>query len=248
MEDEPEREEGGHGIVEDHTGVIPILASLTAVVLIVGLVLLIHPLRHAVGNALSGDTAALRSDLQGIGGVVLVLALALAHAVVLYPAEILDAAVGFVYGFWFGLPLVMVGWLLNGILCHQIGRHAARPALIKIFGRDRFMGYESAIERGGVTLLLAMRLVPIVPFSLFGYVAGSARVPLTTFIWTTAVGYLPLTALFVYLGSRLEELSINDPAIWIAAAGLIFFILVTKRVLPMIGDTQEEKPAPVAEE
>ena len=38
---------------------------------------------------------------------------------------------------------------------------------------------------------------------------GSARVPLWTFIWTTAIGYIPITALFVLLGSRLEELSLT---------------------------------------
>ena len=247
MADEMDRDTEAHDFVEEHAGVLPIVASIAAAVLIVGLVLAIHPLRHAAGDALSGDTGALRADLSGIGGVALVLALSLAHAVLLFPAEILNAAVGFVYGFWLGLPLMMLGWLLNGILCHQIGRHAARPGLIKIFGRERFMGYERAIERGGITLLLAMRMVPIVPFSLFGYVAGSARVPLWTFIWTTLVGYLPLTALFVYLGSRLEHLSANDPAIWLGAAGLIFFIVITRRVMPMIGNGAEDPPAPPAE-
>jgi uncharacterized membrane protein YdjX (TVP38/TMEM64 family) len=242
MPREPDGDAGG----SLRADAIPIVAALAAAVLIIGLVLLIHPLRHAVGNALSGDSAALRADLHGIGGVILVLVLALAHVVIWYPAEILDAAAGFVYGFWFGLPLMMLGWVLSGIVCHQIGRHAARPALIRIFGNDRFMSYERAIERGGVTLLLAMRMVPIVPFSLFGFVAGSARVPLPTFIWTTLVGYLPLTALFVYLGSRLEELSINDPAIWLGAAALIFFILVTRRVMPIIRGS-DEGPAPAPE-
>jgi uncharacterized membrane protein YdjX (TVP38/TMEM64 family) len=236
-EDEPAEPESGDA--EESPGALPIIASVVLAALIVGMILLIHPLRHAVGDALSGDTASLRNDLNGLGGVALVLALALAHAVILYPAEILDAAIGYVYGFWLGVPLAMLGWLLNGLVCHQIGRHAARPALVKAFGGERYGRYERLIKRGGITLLIAMRFVPIVPFSLFSYVAGSARVPLWTFLWTTAVGYLPLTVLFVYLGSRLESLSINDPAIWIGAAGLIFFILVTRKVLPMMGEGGE---------
>ncbi len=230
-------------LAEEHTNWIPVIAAVGLALSIVALVLLVHPLRQAVTDALSGDTASLREDLRGFGfgGVLLVLALALSHAIIFYPAEILDAAVGFVYGFWFGLPLVMVGWLLNGLVCHQIGRHAARPALVKMFGAERFVRYEGVVDRGGITLLLACRMVPIVPFSLFSYVAGSARVPLGTFMWTTAVGYLPLTVLFVYLGSKLEELSPNDPAIWVGAAGLIFFVLVTRKVLPMLNGRPDDQ-------
>jgi uncharacterized membrane protein YdjX (TVP38/TMEM64 family) len=237
-------------LAEEHTNWIPIIAAVLAALSIVALVLLVHPLRSAVTDALSGDTTSLREDLRGFGagGVFLVLALAVSHAVIFYPAEILDAAVGFVYGVWWGFPLMMFGWLLNGVLCHQIGRHAARPALVKMFGAERFDGYDRVVERGGVTLLLACRMVPIVPFSLFSYVAGSARVPLRTFIWTTFVGYIPLTLLFVYLGSRLEELSPNDPAIWIGAAGLIFFVLVSRKVLPMLNDRGVLGTADAAEE
>ena len=232
-------------LVEEHTNWIPIMAAVAAALTIVALVLLVHPLRGAVSDALSGDTASLRHDLRGFGfgGVLLVLALAISHAIIFYPAEILDAAVGFVYGFWIGFPLVMAGWLLNGLLCHQIGQHAARPALLRMFGAERFVRYERVVDRGGVTLLLACRMVPIVPFSLFSYVAGSARVPLGTFMWTTAVGYTPLTLLFVYLGSRLEELSPNDPAIWIGAVALIFFVVVTHRVLPMLSGRNGDPPA-----
>jgi len=233
-------------LVEEHPSWIPIIATVACALSIVALVLLVHPLRQAVTDALSGDTASLRSDLKGLGaaGVVLVLALAVSHAVIFYPAEILNAAVGFVYGVWFGFPLMMVGWLMNGILCHQVGRHAARPLLVRMLGAGRFRRYERVVERGGVSLLLACRMVPIVPFSLFSYVAGSARVPLWTFIWTTLVGYVPLTLLFVYLGSRLESLSPNDPAIWIGAAALIFFVLVTRRVLPMLNGHDGAREAP----
>ena len=75
-----------------------------------------------------------------------------------------------------------------------------------------------------------MRLIPIVPFSLFSYVAGAARVPLARFVWTTAVGYIPITAVFVYLGSKLEELSPTDPLLWAGAAVLIALLIVTRRL------------------
>jgi uncharacterized membrane protein YdjX (TVP38/TMEM64 family) len=61
-------------------------------------------------------------------------------------------------------------------------------------------------------------------------VAGAARADLWTFTWTTAVGYLPLTAVFVYLGSQLEELSPTDPILWLGAAVLIVLMLVTRSV------------------
>ena len=61
--------------------------------------------------------------------------LALAHVFIWYPAEILDTAVGYVYGFWVGLPLVMAGWLVNALVAYWIGRHAARPVLYRFIGR-----------------------------------------------------------------------------------------------------------------
>ena len=235
MDDAVDEDDRGAPAGEQPTR-LAILLSFGSLLAIVVLVLALNPLRDAVGDALSGDTGSLRADLDGLGasGAVLVLVLSLAHAVIFYPAEILNAATGFVYGFWIALPLMMAGWLLNGIVCHQVGRYGARPLLLRLLREERFLRYERAVERGGVTLLIGIRLVPIVPFSVVSYVIGSAGVPLGTFVWTTFVGYLPLTALFVLLGSRLEELSPTDPVIWIGAALMIALLLITRRVLPML--------------
>jgi uncharacterized membrane protein YdjX (TVP38/TMEM64 family) len=194
----------------------------------------IAPLREAFLDAVSGDTSSVRSDLRDLDavGVLLVIWLSMIHVVVFYPAEILDAAVGFVYGFGLGLPLVMACWVGSGLLAYAVGRHAARPLLYTILGEERFERIEGLIDRGGVTFLLAARLVPIVPFSLLGYVCGAARVPLWRFTWTTAVGYLPITAYFTYLGSRLEGFSIEDPIVWIGAAGLLLALLGFRYVVP----------------
>ncbi len=213
-----------------------VLVALAGIAVLAGLVLAIEPLRSGVSDAVAGDTGELRADLRGLGvtGALIVLVIGLVHVFVWYPAEILDAAVGYVYGFWLAMPLIMAVWLANALVAYWIARHAARPLLDRFINRERFDRFEQLAERGGVTLLLAMRLVPIVPFSLFSYAAGAARVPLGRFVWTTVIGYLPLTAVFVYLGSRLEGLSANDPVLWIGALVLIGLMLLTARLRRVI--------------
>jgi len=192
----------------------------------------IEPLREGISSALRGDTDALREEIDSLGlrGALIVLGLALIHAFVWYPTEILNAAAGFVYGLPLALALMVAGWLANALLCFWIGRHAARPMLLRLLGEQRFLRYEAAVGRGGIPLLLAMRLLPIVPFSLFSYVAGSARVPVARFAWTSVIGYLPLTFLFVWFGSRLEKLSLSDPLVWAAALALIGLVLLSSRL------------------
>jgi uncharacterized membrane protein YdjX (TVP38/TMEM64 family) len=206
--------------------------TLAGLVLLAAMVLAIPDLRDAFAAAVRGDTDEVRRQIDelGLAGPLLILALALIHTVVFYPAEILDAAAGFAYGFFPALALVMFGWLLSGLVCFAVGRSVARPLLDRWFGTERFERIEAAIERGGVTLLLAVRLIPIVPFSLVSYAAGAARVPLWRFIWTTTVAYLPLTALSVYFGTRLEGLSPTDPLVWGSAAALLALLLLGHRI------------------
>jgi len=189
-------------------------------------VLTIPALREGFGDAVSGDTGALRAELRslGAGGVAILYALILLHTVVWYPAEIVNLAAGFVYGFWGGLALVMSGWLIQGIIAWAIGREVARPILRRVVGAKRFDDAERLFANGGVPLLLAVRLIPIFPFSIFSFIAGAARTRLWTFAWTTFVGYLPITAIFAYLGSRLDSISPTDPLLLGSAVLLVVLI------------------------
>jgi uncharacterized membrane protein YdjX (TVP38/TMEM64 family) len=209
-----------------------VATTLGGIALLALMVLAIPELRDAFEAAVRGDTDEVRGRIDdlGVAGPLLILALALIHTVVFYPAEILDAAAGFAYGFFPALALMMSGWLLSGLLCFAVGHRVARPLLDRWFGTERFERTEAAIERGGVTLLLAVRLIPIIPFSLVSYAAGAARVPIWRFIWTTTVAYLPLTALSVYFGTRLEGLSPTDPLVWGSATALLALLLLGHRI------------------
>jgi uncharacterized membrane protein YdjX (TVP38/TMEM64 family) len=201
--------------------------TLAGIGLLAAMVALVPPLQDAISAAVHGDTTEVRHQISklGVGGPLLIVALALIHSVVIYPAEIVNAAAGFAYGFFPAMAIVTVAWMLSALLCYAFGGRVARPLLDRWFGRERFERAERMIERGGVVLLLALRLIPIVPFSLVSYAAGAAHVPLRRFLWTTFVGYLPVTALAVYFGTRLEGLRLTDPLVFITAAALLALVL-----------------------
>jgi uncharacterized membrane protein YdjX (TVP38/TMEM64 family) len=215
----------------ERTGRLRLALAVASIAVGVGMIAVVPGLQHSVSLVLHGNFSGLREYVRGLGlgGLALLLALMLLHALIFYPAEIVTATAGYVYGFLPGLGLVMVGWLISGLLAFLLGRILGRPLLRTLLG-SRFTSLESAIQRGGIPLLLAGRLVPIVPFSILGYAAGAARVRVGRFAWTTAVGFFPLTAAVAYLGSRAQTLSANDPVVWIAAV-VVVGLLVTGRLV-----------------
>jgi uncharacterized membrane protein YdjX (TVP38/TMEM64 family) len=223
--------------------------TLLGIAFLAALVLGIPPLRHAAEAAVQGDTAEVRHQIDELGaaGPLLIIALALIHTVVLYPAEIVNAAAGFAYGFFPALAIVTVGWMASAMLCYWVGTRVARPLLDRWFGLERFERFERMIERGGVTLLLALRLIPIVPFSLVCYAAGAARVPLWRFAWTTFVGYMPITALAIYFGTRLEGMRFTDPVVIGSIVALLVLLLVgnwiVRRQAAAAGKKEVSRPA-----
>ncbi|HEX5712020.1 MAG TPA: TVP38/TMEM64 family protein [Solirubrobacterales bacterium] len=218
-----------------------IVITLVGIALIAGLIALIPELRHAISAAFRGDNAEVREQIDNLGawGPLLILALTLVHAVVFFPAEIVDAAAGYAYGFFPALALCLFGWVLSAIVAYAIGGSVGRPLLHRWLGAERFERIEGKIERGGVTLLLGVRLVPIFPFSLICYAAGAARVPFWRYVWTTAVGYLPITAAAVYLGTQLESLSLTDPLVLGTAALFLVLLFGGQWAMRRKGDRQE---------
>lgn len=209
-----------------------LLLTLVAIAVAAAVVLLVEPLRTAMGHALHGDVDALQLQLQdlGVGGALVLVGIILVHAVVLFPAEIPNAVAGLVYGFAIALPMVMVAWTLSGLIAYGLGVWVGRPLAVRLAGEERVETAERVIGRGGAPALLMSRLVPFVPFSLVGYIAGATRVPVWRYTWTSFVGVLPITAAATYLGHALDDLSASDPLLWVAVGTLLALLVLTATV------------------
>jgi uncharacterized membrane protein YdjX (TVP38/TMEM64 family) len=203
------------------------VAALAAVVLVVVLASATATGRHVVGATVNGDSRELRRLLLdlGVGGVLVLLVVALSHAIVPFPTELVSAAAGFVYGFWLAVPLLLACWLASALLAYWLAERFGRPLAARVVGPRRLARAEGLMERGGAATLLAMRLIPLIPFNAICYAAGVTRVPLRRYAWTTVVGITPLTVLVAYLGSRLESPDLSDWRVWFLILAFVALVV-----------------------
>jgi uncharacterized membrane protein YdjX (TVP38/TMEM64 family) len=209
---------------------LTIFLTIAAALAITGLLFAIDPIRDAVSAAFQGDLGAMREELDSLGALaaLVLVGIALVHAIVPFPAEFPTAAAGFVFGFALGFPLMVFAWTLSCLVAYALARGIGPPLLDRLAGKERLEATDRLIARGGWPILLAGRLIPVVPYNLVSYAAGATRVPLGRFTWTTAVGVAPLTALTALLGQRLQEPRFDDPVLWLILLGVLVLLALAR--------------------
>ena len=178
------------------------------------------------GTGLLPPPEEFRRDVEGWGplGAAGVVALALAHAVVSFPSEILNIAAGYAYGFWVALPLMMAGWTASCLVAYWLARRFGDRIAGRVVQADALDRLRDWAADAPVPVLLAVRAIPVVPINLVSYAAGLARMPLGRFTWTTVAGLTPQFGLPIYAGSQARDVAITDPTIW--GAGLAWVALI----------------------
>ena len=167
-----------------------------------------------------------REDVEGWGvaGALGVVAIALGHAVVSFPSEILNIAAGYAYGFWLALPLMMAAWTGSCLLAYWLARAFGERIASRLVQPAALERLREWAADAPVPVLLAVRAIPVVPINLVSYAAGLARMPLGRFTWTTVAGLTPQFGLPIYAGSQAREVALTDPTIW--GAGLAWVALI----------------------
>jgi uncharacterized membrane protein YdjX (TVP38/TMEM64 family) len=190
------------------------------------------------GAGLLPEPQQFRQDVDSWGalGVLAVLALALVHAVLPYPAELLCLATGYAYGFVPALALMLTLWPASCLLAYWLARRWGRALAHRTVDRGALERAERGIADTGPVPLLLLRVIPIVPFNFVSYAAGMFHVPLRRFLLTTAAGIAPQLTLVTYAGSRADDLSPSDPRVWLVGGGWLLLVVaglqVYRRVAP----------------
>lgn len=178
----------------------------------------------AVGLALflgTPDIAAMRSrvDAAGLWGPALFFALYAGLALVPVPKALLTAAGGALFGLWAGAGLSLAGALVGAVISFGAGRLLGREAVDSLI-RGRLARVDELLTDHGLSAVLIVRLVPLVPFIAINYASGLSGVPFRHYVAGSAIGMVPGSLAYAALGAYG-----TNP--WgLAAAGTALVVLV----------------------
>ena len=190
----------------------------------------------------SHGKAHLRAALQWISdsgplGMIVYVGVYIVACVLMLPGSVLTVGAGTVFGLLKGVLLTSVGATLGATAAFLVGRYVARDWVARRLERNpRFKAIDQAVARDGWKIVGLTRLSPAFPFSVINYAYGLTGVSLRDYFFASWIGMLPITTLYVYLGSLLRDVSnaddssrrIRSPWEWgLYAVGLLATIAVT---------------------
>jgi len=202
---------------------------LTAV-LISAAILVLWCLGHYLVTGFPLSPGAMRDYLLSWGSWTPVVALVLmvVYSLAPLPAAAIAVTNGMIFGPVVGTAITWSGAVLGALVAFVLARGIGKPAVERFVPERSRATFERWTRHIGAGELLVVRLIPVISFTLINYATGLAGVRFRVFLWTTAVGILPLTTASVLMGHG--ALTWSPGASLSLLVGLIAIILVTRRL------------------
>ncbi len=171
-------------------------AKLAGVVLLVAALVIISV---AVGVP---GISRLRSDFAqfGVWAGVVYAGLYAAVSLAPLPAAVFTLAAGALFGVTEGLIVVEAGATVGAVIGFWLARVLGRDFVARVSGAS-VEKLDERFARRGVLAVLAVRLLPVLPFAAVNYVSGLTSIRFRDYLLGTALGILPAAAAYVVLGA-----------------------------------------------
>ncbi len=207
------------------------------------------------------DAAAAWVAANPVRGALLYLACAVLAGVAMTPGWIPMMLGGFLFGVAQGFVLALAGIVLGATAGFVVGRSLLRGWIEdRIQRHGRLRAIDRAVDDNAFTVVLLSRLALVLPYNLLNYFYGLTSVKMSTFVAATALGMLPIVAMYVYLGTLARDIGdllagggAPDEVRWwlagVALAAIVTMVLVIRRSAGQLlaDDMADEMTDPVAD-
>ncbi|MFC1841827.1 TVP38/TMEM64 family protein [Candidatus Dependentiae bacterium] len=117
----------------------------------------------------------------------------------------LNLFAGFFYGVFWGALLVNIGTTLGCTLAFLTFRYLLRDFVLQKHAA-KMKNFNEHVAKYGYSYLLSAQIFPATPMFLINLFSGLSSVTLWTFIWTTSLGILPGSLVYVFAGQQLTKI------------------------------------------
>ena len=124
--------------------------------------------------------------------------------VALVPGTISSLAAGALFGPVWGSLLVIAGATVGAVGAFEVARRIGRQRTRRLVGK-RVLRADAWVQRRGVSGVIGLRLLPVVPFNALNYAFGLSSVRRRDHAVGTAIGIVPGSVAFVALGDSIAE-------------------------------------------
>lgn len=119
-----------------------------------------------------------------------------------FPRTAFTLAAGLLFGPALGVAIAVVASSVSAVIALLLIR-AAGWQLSRLLRHPRLDSLDARLRQRGWPVVISMRLIPAVPFSVLNYAAGASSVRPVPYSIATVIGLLPGTAAVVVLGDAL---------------------------------------------
>ncbi len=156
--------------------------------------------------------AQIREMLDGVVGepwaILAVVAMFLVGGLVSFPVTILILATAAVFGPGLGMLYAAAGVGTSALALYAAGARFGKSLPQRLLGRH-WERVREPLRRRGLIAMVAIRIVPVAPFTLINLAAGASSIRLVDFVLGTMIGMGPGLAVLAVMGDRIVRVLAN---------------------------------------
>jgi len=146
------------------------------------------------------------------------------------PGQPIQFASSYLYGFWQGYLISIVGAIIGTIITYNIAKFLGKDALHILFGEKRVTEYMRKLNSGkAYIIILLIYLIPGIPKDLMCYVAGLSEIKMRPFLIISTIGRTPGIMGSLLMGSMLESQNYIGLAIMVLIALIVSYVFYKNR-------------------
>ena len=141
------------------------------------------------------------------------------------PGQALQIAAGYLYGFWLGYLLSLVGALLGSVAVFYIARILGHDALHILFGERKITEMlDNMNSKRGMIIVFIIFLIPGIPKDLCSYAAGLSKMHLRPYLIISLIARSPGMMCSLAIGKQVMDGQYTS-AIVIAVIVAVLFVI-----------------------